>query len=211
MFASWSTSLYEARWGAVLEFLRKISPLLPTLASTFDAKKFKAGVDSEGYCSRARRHTLFHSLVGHPGRCSSPLRVETVDSDLGLDQHEKCLLTSGRSGGPEGWSGFLGRASRPSLSEFRSCLLRGRTATPSSVQSLSPCRPIAGSPARSTAAARASQWLAGLRPRRYRSSFARQSILPLFEHVSIYRRSPCAIGRLRRAVPLPLSNSSDGV
>ncbi len=48
MFKSWRASLYEARWGAVLEFLKDMFPLLPVLAAGFDSEKFKRGVDFEG-------------------------------------------------------------------------------------------------------------------------------------------------------------------
>ncbi len=41
-------ALYEARWGAVLTFLKALIPMVPTLAATFDVKKFEDGVDLDG-------------------------------------------------------------------------------------------------------------------------------------------------------------------
>ncbi len=47
MFKSWRAPLYEARWGAVLEILKDMFPLLHVLAAGFDSEKFKRGGDFE--------------------------------------------------------------------------------------------------------------------------------------------------------------------
>ncbi len=48
MFKSFSSHLYEARWGAVMDFLKFLTPLLPVLAASYDGSRFKSGVDFTG-------------------------------------------------------------------------------------------------------------------------------------------------------------------
>ena len=45
LFKGFKATLYEPRWRAVLAFMQKLQPLLPVLAATYSAEKFKAGVD----------------------------------------------------------------------------------------------------------------------------------------------------------------------
>ena len=48
LFARFRGSLYEDRWHEVVSFLRKLKPLLPALARTFDVNRYNRGVDENG-------------------------------------------------------------------------------------------------------------------------------------------------------------------
>ena len=55
MFNSFTYSLYESRWRAVLDFLGAVEPMLPVLAATFDAQRYRCQGDGAGVGREAQR------------------------------------------------------------------------------------------------------------------------------------------------------------
>ena len=45
MFRTWAHDLYEARWGAVLDFLKHVEPLVPILAAAWHTEKYIRNVE----------------------------------------------------------------------------------------------------------------------------------------------------------------------